>query len=71
MDFDKPPVKNAIIMLLHNLMVNRPEEFLTYESLEAYVRNHMINETTKFFACNRNELENIYKNYKKGLKDVS
>lgn len=52
-------------------MINRPDEFSSYENLEAHIRNHMINETTKFISCNRKELEEIYNHYKEHLKDVS
>ena len=71
MDFNGPPVKNTVIMWFHDLMINRPEEFATYDKLEAYVRNHMLNETTKFFSCNKKELNNIFDHYKKGIRDVS
>lgn len=71
MDFNGPPVKNTVIMWFHDLMINRPEEFESYDKLEAHVRNHMLNETTKFFSCNKKELNNIFNHYKRGIKDVS
>lgn len=52
-------------------MSNRPDEFSSYENLEAHIRNHMINETTKFISMNKNELESLFDKYKTEFKNVS
>ena len=52
-------------MWVHNTMINGNNEFNSYESLEAYIRNHMSNETTRFITCNRSELSSIFNHYKK------
>ena len=52
-------------------MSSRPNEFSKYENLEAHVRNHMINETTKFISINKNELESLYDKHKEEFKNVS
>lgn len=71
MDFDSSLIKREITLWIHNIMINRPTEYTSYEHLEAHIRNHMINETTKFISCNRKELEEIYNHHKEHLKDVS
>lgn len=45
-------------------MVNNPNDFSSYENLEGHIRNHMINQTTKFISCNRKDMEKIYNHYK-------
>jgi len=71
LEFNSSSMKSEIIMWIHNIMINRPTEFSSYENLEAHIRNHMINETTKFISCNQKELESIYKHYKEILKNAS
>lgn len=71
LEFNSSSMKSEITLWIHNIMINRPTEFSSYENLEAHIRNHMINETTKFISCNRKELEGIYNHHKEQLKNVS
>jgi len=71
LDFNSSTIKSEIIAWLKDIMANRPDEFSKYENLEAHVRNHMINETTKFISINKNELENLYDKHKEEFKNVS
>ena len=65
MNFESETIKSQIVMWVHNTMINGNNEFNSYESLEAYIRNHMSNETTRFITCNRSELSSIFNHYKK------
>lgn len=71
MDFNDNQIKSQIISWIINIMSNRPDEFSSYENLEAHIRNHMINETTKFISMNKNELESLFDKYKTEFKNVS
>ncbi len=44
-------------------MINKGEKFDSYEVLEAYIRNNMINDITKFISCNKKELNDIFNSY--------
>ena len=71
MDFNDNQIKSQIISWIINIMSNRPDEFSSYENLEAHIRNHMINETTKFISMNKNELESLFDKHKTEFKNVS
>ena len=70
MEFDDSLIKREITLWIHNLMVNNPNNFSSYENLEGHIRNHMINQTTKFISCNRKDMESIYNHYKKANNNV-
>lgn len=73
MQFSNSTIKSETILWIHNLMINRKNEFINYEFLEGYIRNHMINEITSFLSCNKKELLDIYNHYqnKERLEDAS
>lgn len=65
LNFDDKYIKRDILLWVNNIMINRSENFESYEALEAYIRNNMINDITRFISCNKKEINNIFCHYKK------
>lgn len=70
MNFDEEPLNEMITSWIQDLSKLRKDEFRSYDNLEAYVRNHLLNETTKFFSCNKKQLETIFNQNKKDNLNV-
>tara|TARA_B100001287_G_C22660852_1_gene520280 strand:+ start:1273 stop:1488 length:216 start_codon:yes stop_codon:yes gene_type:complete len=63
LNFNDSYIKRDVLLWVNNLMINKSENFESYEVLEAYVRNNMINNITRFIACNKKELNDIFNHY--------
>ena len=71
LDFNDSYIKRDVLLWINNLMINKSERFDSYETLEAYIRNNMINDITRFISCNRKDMEKIYNHYKETNNNVS
>ena len=65
LDFNDSYIKRDVLLWVNNLMINKSKRFDSYETLEAYIRNNMINDITRFISCNRKELKDIFNHYQK------
>ena len=65
MDFNDDYIKRDILLWVNNIMINKGDRFDSYETLEAYIRNSMTNDITRFISCNKEELNNIFCHYRK------
>ncbi len=63
LDFNDSYIKRDILLWVNNIMINKGDRFDSYEVLEAYIRNNMINDITKFISCNKKELNDIFNSY--------
>ena len=63
LDFNDSYIKRDILLWVNNIMINKGEKFDSYEVLEAYIRNNMINDITKFISCNKKVLNDIFNSY--------